>query len=527
MPPRRASAVAAAVGAVVSVGLTAFLLWPALGRGQLLYRDFVSVPEPVLTRATLGFGGPAPRAVPLDAVTALLSHIVSTGVQQQAMLVATLLLSGVGVAVLLRRHGWVATSTGAALATWSPYAAERLLLGQPPTLLAWSVLPWIALAARWPGPRWPWLAFVALAAAPALLTPFGVVVAVGVALTVAVLAGRRRADLAWLVTLGIAWCLPWLVPAVAGHADAGQAAGARAFAVEADGPAGVIDVLTGGGVWSSAARLASREQIVPLAASLAMLALAVLGLTGLARWRVPACAALLGPTVLALALATGPGLTAMATLQSVPGLALFRDTHRLLAPAAFALSVLVPLGLVRLVRRLGSRTLVRADPRGAAWMSLPAAAVFVGVGLAVLAAPDASTRMHAAYRPVSFPAAWDAVVREVGERPVLVLPWQPMRQVPWARAQPFLDPLPLALRGTVTAAHDLTVQRGELTFVVGSADPPESVSWALGEVRPEQLARHGITTVVDWLDSTGAHLTHPDGLRRVLTTAEFAVWVVE
>ena len=86
MPARRPAALATVAGTCVTVVLTAVLVWPALGRGQLLYRDFVSVPDPSVTARTLGLDGPAPRAVPLDLVIALLDPVVPSGLQQQLIL---------------------------------------------------------------------------------------------------------------------------------------------------------------------------------------------------------------------------------------------------------------------------------------------------------------------------------------------------------------------------------------------------------------------------------------------------------
>lgn len=187
LKPGRAHSGAVLAGWLATAVQTVALLWPSWGSGQLLYRDFVAVPNPVWSARVLGADGSAPRAVPLDFVTTLLAQVLPSGVQQQVMLSATLLLAGGGVTMLLRRFGWVATVTAATLASWSPYAGERLLLGQPPTLLAWSMLPWLVLAARSSGPRRVWLLRVALAAAPAALTPFGGLVAlVTVVSTVAI-----------------------------------------------------------------------------------------------------------------------------------------------------------------------------------------------------------------------------------------------------------------------------------------------------------------------------------------------------
>ncbi|TQN48116.1 hypothetical protein FHX52_1240 [Humibacillus xanthopallidus] len=535
MPARRPTALAVAAGTCVTVALTGLLLWPAVGRGQLLYRDFVSVPEPSLTARTLGLDGPAPRAVPLDLVIALLHPVVPSGLQQLVLLAATLLLAGVGVTVLLRRWGPVATVVGAALATWSPYAVERLLLGQPPTLLAVSTLPWIVVVAREAATRRRWLVLTVVAALPAALTPVGGLTAAAAALVAAV--AFRRApvrDLAAVAALNLLWCSPWLVAVLAGHTDVGQSDGAQAFAVRAAGVHGVIDVLTGGGVWSEAATPASRLRWWPLVVGCLTFSLAVVGAAGLRRQRRLGFACLVAPPVVALVLATPTGIAVLAAAQSVPGVALVRDTHRWVGISAMTVAVLAPLGLLGLLAtlprtRTRTRTRPRASDRGpsrrlGAVVALAAAAV--GVSLAVLAVPDAAARLHAAYRPVTFPSSWERVVAAVGERSALVLPWQPMRSVGWAGAEPFLDPLPLALRGPVTVARDLLVDRDGRLLRVGGADPQESASWAQGVIDADQLRRQGIELVVEWQGTPGRLPVRPDGLVEVLRDDEFVVWSV-
>lgn len=309
----RRSTIAALAGCLAACLVTALWLSPALGRGVLLYRDFVQVPRPVLSPAALGIDGRAPRAVPLDAVTAVLHPLVSSGVQQQLLLLGSLALAGCGTAMLLRRHGLAAAVTGAVLATWNPYTAERLLLGQPPTLLGWAMIPWLVLAVRLPGSTRRRLLATALAAAPAALTPFGGLLAALIVLLTwafapppaqrpatstvgattpstttsstgpaAPAAPSRRTDLGRgregiaFAALAIAWCLPWIVVGVLGTHDAGQRSGAAAFAVRHDGPLAVLDVLGGGGVWAPAAGLASRTEGAAVLPSLVLLAVAVL-----------------------------------------------------------------------------------------------------------------------------------------------------------------------------------------------------------------------------------------------------------
>ena len=540
MPARRPTALAVGAGTATTLALTAVLLGRSVGRGVLLYRDFVTVPDPVLTRRTLGLEGPAPRAVPLDAVTALAGPVVPSGVQQQLLLVATLLIAGLGVTGLLRHRGPVATTVAAASATWSPYAVERLLLGQPPTLLGVAVLPWVVLVAREASTRRWWLLWTALAALPAALTPVGGVLAGGGAF-VAARTWRRATprDLVPLALLVVAWCSPWLAVALTGRTDAGQASGAPAFAVRADGLTGILDVLTGGGVWSVAATPESRGQLLTLCASAAVLALALVGLASLRQHRRLGGTLLLGPPLLALGLATAPGLDVFMAVQSVPGLALLRDTHRWVGIAAMTASVLSGLGASVLAARLSAwtsrpsadRTALVARDRailsnGSGAFVASTAVALLGASLAVLAVPDAAARLADAYRPVRFPSGWSAVVAAVGERHALVLPFQPLRAAAWAGPHPFLDPTGLALPGPVTTAHDLRVTRDGHTLVIGSADPPEAKDWSAGRVDSGRLRELGIEVVLEWHGTPGHPLRDVPGLVERLRTPELSVWEV-
>ena len=519
-PAGRQSATAVLWGSIVTVCLTAILLGRSVGEGHLLYRDFIAVPDPAFSARTWGLDAVAPRAVPLDAVTTSIAMVVPTWLQQQVMLVCTLLLAGLGMTVLLRRRGAPATMTGAAIATWSPYAGERLLLGQPPTLLAWSMMPWLVLAVRARGSRARWLTLIALAAAPAALTPFGGTIAAVLVLGVALLErGRQRSgrDLAALTLLAVAWCLPWLIPAMSGRVEAGQAGGARAFAIELSGPLDVVNVLGGGGVWAAGARLASRGGVALLATA-AVLALSVLGIGQLrGSHRVALACMLLLPPALAMVLTVDGVNHAWANLQSVPGVGLFRDTHRLLGLSWFAAAILSGIGMSHLVERatIGG---------GLAAAGLTAA----GVALAPLSAPELPSRLAAAYDPVAYPPSFADVVETVGRDPVLILPWNPQRQVVWAGAYPFLDPLPLALPGRVLASHDLVVQRDGQRIPVGNSDPRQAAGWTKGRIDPDELERLGITRIVMWKGTPpGVDPTVTRGSWiRLLDTAEFAVWAV-
>lgn len=542
-----APARAAASGAAAAVVVTLVLLWPALGRGLLLYRDFVSVPSPVLGPRALATDGAPPRAVPLDAVTALLAPVVPAGVQQQVLLLASLALAGAGVAALLRHRGVLASVTGAVVVVWSVYAGERLLLGQAPTLMGWAMTPWLVLATRRTAALPSWLFGVVLAAMPAALTPVG---AVQAAVTVLVVAGgalggtrQPRAHLVAATAAALLWSLPWLVPALRGATGAGDPSGARAFAVSAGSPLAVLDVLTGGGVWAGGAQLASRGTVAAVAASLG---LTVVGLVG---WLHPASApsvartragrgavvlAILGIPAAAI-LAAGPFLGAVEAAQSVPGVALLRDAHRVLGVSV----LMVALGVGSAVGAVGRRAAAGVDRSGREgrmrpWVGSGAGGVVsrsrrVGtalllVSLAVLGAPDLPARLHAAYRPVAFPAGWEAAVAAAGGQTALVLPWQPIRTQSWAGPQPFLDPFPLGHDGLAVSARDLVVVRDGEAVRVGRQDPAQAQRWAAGELRPGDLDAAGITVVVEWLGTPGTLPERHPGLVEVYADEVVRVW---
>ena len=544
---QRAPVLAVGASAVLA---TAVALSGVRGHGHRLVRDFVAVPDPAAPASLLPATATELRAWPLDAVTWALSSVVPTAVQQVALIVACLLLAGVGTGLLAARTFGVAgrTAAGASaawLAVWNPYVLERLLLGQVATLLGYACLPWVVLVARSRLGTPRRLLLVVLVALPAALTPWGGIVAA----VAAVLADLSRPDRHWgraavVAGLGLAWCLPWLVPALMVGGVAADPDGPAAFALDDDSGLGTwVSALMGGGVWASGAQPPSRTDPVSLAGSLALVALAVVvvgGIVALGRsaggtWAEPSDTSgcpreapdrapgwrtavvlgvlLIGPPTLAW-WASGPGLDVMAALQQVPGVALFRDQHRMLAPAVLAQAVLVSLAVGWLVGH-GGRL---AAALGYAFVA----------AVAVAAVPDLPGHTGEAYRAVSYPAEWDAVVRSLdgGTTPstVVSLPWQPLRRPAWAGEPAFLDPLPRAVTGEVLVSTTLTVQRDGRAVVVD--DAPIGEDWASGEISAASLDRHDVTHVVEWLDSPGALAADRTGWRTVHTGTSFSVWDV-
>jgi hypothetical protein len=533
--------VSVGVAWLVSIALALVVCWRSLGRGIYLYRDFVTVPDPVLGPQAWGADGQAPRAVPLDAVMAMAATVVPPGVQQQVMLVGALVLAGSGAALLLRRHGLAAMVAASAVATWNPFVAERLLLGQPPTLLAYSMTPWVVVVVRSRLTGWRALAALVVVAAPAALTPWGGLTAFLTAVVVSLVTPSRR-DPRWLaavVVAGVVWCLPWVVPAVVHGTGAADADGAAAFAAGADGPLGTLgSVLTLGGIWAPAARPGSRESVVAVAMSVLLLAV-VLTTAATRLRRTPRgpqwllAASLVVPPLAAWLAATHAGVAVGRTLQAVPGVAIARDSHRWLGFAAIATALLVGLAVGAVARRL-----TRSAASRPFLAAVPASAAVAVVAVAVLTVADLPRLVHTAYEPVQMPSDWApalAAVREsAGEGTVLVVPWSSFRAARHEGAggatfnagRPFLDPLPRALDQRVLLSRELDVVRDGRVWVVDADREVLTSLQTAGELDATKLSAAGVSVVVQWRHTVGVQLRAGPDLAPVHEGEAFQVWAV-
>ena len=505
------------IGLVVSTVLAFLLVGSALAPGELLVRDFVTVPDPVLNDGALGRDGQAARAVPLNAITAILSPVISAGVQQKLILFASIILAGSGAAWLVRRIPWAAP-VAAALASWNPFVVERLLLGQAPTLLAYSAAPWIVAAVLSRGPLRRRLALTTVAVLPTALTPWGGVAATLTVVVTVLALTRALSDLTLAVPPGLlSW--PWLLPSLAGAPTTAAASGAGAFAAGADSPYGAfVSIATLGGIWAEGVHLDSRTSGPAVLISLVVLAIAAWGAwCGWDSRGVRLAAAAWGvPVMIVTACATPAGLAVLSALQSVPGAGLVRDTHRLLGWSALGVAVLAARGLSDLGRRLADGL--------AGWLitTVP----IVGISLAVLTIPDAAAALRVAYTPTTFPAEWTKTVAAVPDRAsTLVLPWRPIRSTPWVSGSPFLDPTGLAITGRPSRASTLVVGRGERTYRVADAEPPAAIEWANGRVSRAGLDDEGIDAVVIWRDTPGPIPSTVPGFTRVHDGEHWQVWV--
>jgi hypothetical protein len=429
---------------------------PTLAPGFVLLRDMVFVPRQDLDLDALGLGGSLPRAVPADAAMALVTAVVPGDLVQKGVLLGIVFAAVLGASRLVPpdrdgRRGTAAVVAGLVYG-WSPYVAERLLIGHWTLLLAYAALPWIARAAlrlREGAPRA--LPVLVLVCVPAALTPTGAVLAAGV---VVVLVGRAQLLAAGAALLVLA--SPWIV-AGAQHPSAGASdpAGVAAFAAAGEGWGGpLVALLGGGGIWNSGAVPASRGSALAPVVTVLVLGLAVAGWWDRTVLRGPGRRLLLlGAAGLALALAGAvPGLSEVIefAVRAVPGAGLLRDGQKWVAWWTLALALGAGLGARRVVAAARRHGVAVVGPAVAALVLLP-----------VVAVPDLAWGVGGRLQPVDYPGDWqrvrDAVAADPGPGDVLVLPFGAYRAFEWNDARPQLDPAPRWLTRPTVVDDELVV----------------------------------------------------------------------
>ncbi|MBG0567946.1 hypothetical protein [Actinoplanes aureus] len=438
----------------VAAVVTAVVLAPLALPGYVLRYDMVFVPRQPLNWEMIAPADALPRAVPLDAVVSVANLAVPGWLLQRIALVAVVYLAALGAARLLPTARVMPRVVAALAYAWTPYLAERLLLGQWALLLAYAALPFLVAAARdlragRPGalPR------LILAAAPAAVTPTGGLIAL---VTVAVLLPLRSrataAALAAVAALNAPWLLASLSSAAGGSSDP---EGVAMFAARAENWAGSWVALLGtGGIWNAQTVPASRSSVLVPVVTVLLLAVAVLGLRELRR-RWPGGADRLfilaaGGFVLAAAGAAGPGVALLEWLVvHVPGAGLLRDGQKFLIPYALVTALGFALGAELLADRLARRF----EP--AAGRVLLAGAIL----LPVVVMPDLAFGASGALRPVRYPADWDVVAARVAVAPgeVLSLPFEGYQRYDWTRGVVVRDPAPRYLDAPVLMNDALRV----------------------------------------------------------------------
>lgn len=443
----------------VAAAVTAVVLAPLALPGYVLRYDMVFVPRQPLGWEVIAPASALPRAVPQDAVVALASQLVPGWLLQRLVLVAIVYLAALGAARLVPTERAGVRVVAALGYAWTPYLAERLLIGQWGLLVAYAALPWLVRAALGvragrPGP----LPRLLLAAAASAITPTGGLLAL-VAIAV-LLPGRypraaRSAALALgaTVLLNAPWLVAGLVSAGTGRSDP---AGVAAFAARAENWGGPLVALAGtGGIWNAQTTPASRAGVAVPLVTVLLLAVAGYGVPLLRRRWPPTAVVRLGLLAAgswlmaaAGALPGGPAVLGW-LVAAVPGAGLVRDGQKLLMPFALALAVAGALGAERLADRLAARF----GP--ATGRVLLAGAALLPVALL----PDLAIGAAGRLRPVSWPADWAAVARLVHERPgeVISLPFQEYQRYAWNGGQVVIDPAPRQLDAPVLIDDTLRV----------------------------------------------------------------------
>lgn len=551
---RHAGLIAGAVCAVVILGPM------LLTRGFWLHYDMVFVPNLPLSSTTLGTAGQVPRAVPNDAIVALLDLALPGDITQKIILLGAFLALGAGV------DRWRAPARArvcaSVLLAWNPWVAERLAIGHWGYLWGYAACVWAvvgALEARYGRERSPERAWHApaggenarradarvaahagvegnrtsesfahrdiaeatrarrsVAVALVMSAASGSTGAVLVALALAAVtfapgagrltwrAGRRSAVLTALAWVGLnaSWWWPFLTAAPSDTADA---AGVAAFAARSDGAGPVwASLLGGGGIWHAPSWFAERDSL-PIVVAAALVCLA--GVTAAARRLGRGPITVLAVVGLLLAGAsTVPGLRDVMTaiVLHVPGGGLLRDGQKFVAlwviPAALGWGLLIDAG----VRRT----------RG----SILAPVVLVGGVVAPLVLlPGLAWARGGQWHTVDYPASWTQVAHDLdgdgdgddGHGATLVLPWSTYRRYVWNGERTVLDPWNRLLDGRVITDDALTVRQGAGVRVVAGEDPDAAaVGRALAHRSPDELraamARADVSRIVVQSDQPDA-----------------------
>lgn len=490
-----------------SLLLGLLMLAPTFRPGYVVSYDMVFVPDLRLTPASFGLTSAQPRAVPQDAVVAVLDNIVPGAMLQRMILLSTVVLAAWGAGRLFHGGPLGARLVAASVYGWSAFVAERLVQGHWSLLIAYAALPWLVRMLGDVRTATGWDAVVVgsrvvLLVAVSALTPTGGVLAAALVLVVlAVPGGRSRRWVRVLVAVGaVVVQLPWVVPGIlhpgGGRADA---LGAEVFAARSDTPLGLVgSVLSLGGIWNSAVVPPSRGLVSTAILLGAMLVVAAVGVFTLPD--VVGRAVTLGLGVMAMAgvvIAVAPSAGPLADLaglvvSNLPGGGLLRDSQKYVAWIAPVLALGTAAGAGRVARWFAGR--------------VPEALVYGVVALLPLAAlPDLAWGAGGRLVPSQYPDEWRAARRALEDvRPpgdLIVLPFQTFRRYEWTDDTVVLDPAPRYLGWPAVLPDVLTV--GDVT-VPGDDPGARRVSEALDAPDPAAaLAAIGVGAVAVDRDAGG------------------------
>lgn len=448
------------IGAATGLLLSAVILGPALKPGFLLSYDMVFVPQLAFSERTLGVDGSVPRAVPNDAVVALLSLIFPGHVVQKLVLISIFVGLGAGMGLVLKKFPAIVVATVVGL--WNPWVAQRLEVGHWGFLLGYAVLPWVI----WAGLR-------VRNQTPGSFGVLGVIMIIGALtgstgtiLMLLVLAGvllgpvsREWKGFVWGTTIAALVSATWWWPFLRAAPQSADPSGVTAFAARADTPWGVIvSVATGGGSWNQSSWYPERASWVLTAIAFVLVIAAVFALfreshlrEGLKGVVVVAIVSLLVATMSAL-----PGGRELFTLlvANVPGAGLLRDSQKLAGPWMIA----VALGAGILVQNYVDADAVRA--RGVSWFGLVA-----GVLVPVILLPSLAWGSQNSWQSVDYPEQKITLAEKIDEAEagsVAIFPWIQYRRFEWNNNRIVLDPWNRLLAKDVIVNDSLPLRDGTI-----------------------------------------------------------------
>lgn len=490
---------------------------PLFAHGYVLSYDMVWVPHFDLHRPEIwGLGSALPRAVPSDAVVALLGAALPAAVVQRIVLFGALFLLSIGAARLLRERPLIAQLAGATFAVWNPFVAERLVLGQWPVLLALAGFPWLIFAlSDKEGPHW-WLAVLALA---------GTALSPATGLMGAVLGGVAawRRGVVRVLILATLLNGPWLISGLR-HSSAARSDphAVGLFDLQSEGHFGKLgSALTLGGIWNTEVVPTSRTLVIAVVITVLIAAVMLIGLVVM--WHddrrllsVTGVAGALG-LIVALSGWLAPDQVAH-VVANVSGGGLIRDGTRWLG-------LLVPLEAVAFAAGVGSALDRSAFVRSGhghrlvpAWV---APAAVLGVMLPIVALPDLAWGAGGKLEPTTYPSSWADTrkVIQTSKTPgdILVLPFTAYRRPAWNHHTSVFDPAGRYF-DRVTVANDELEVSGH---PIAGEDPRAArIGRVLEGDNPlRRLARQGIGIVVVETDAPGA----AEALRQVKGARELTV----
>ncbi|QIK76290.1 hypothetical protein [Nocardioides piscis] len=476
-----------------SLLLGILLLGGALAPGYVLSYDMVWVPDLALTAEAWGTGSALPRAVPSDAVVAVLDEIVPGALLQKVVLLGSLVVAGAGASALVDGASVAVRLVAASLMVWNPFVVERLVIGHWPVLLGYAVLPWVLVVCRRWSPQsrvWP------PGSLPVLLVGGSLSASTGVATGVAALAGgwrrgRTGSNLV-LVAMVVAANSPWLVAGLLHSADATSASqAARLFATSDEGLLpGPLAAITLGGIWNAEVVPGTRLGFLAVVGLVLMAALAAFG------WAAHRRTPIKGASSLVVCWVVGVGVAVVSwaapdaigwLAATLPGGGLLRDGARLLALAA-------PLTVVLVAR--GAEALLALAPDRATRVLV--AGLLTATPVALL--PDAALGSAGRLQAVHYPSVLSDVRAAVQAAPagdVVVLPFASYRAPEWNGRHKVLDPLPRFL-GRAAVINDVLYVDG---MPLPGEDPraasvAEALSRPTAGSRAAALGELGVSVVV-------------------------------